>query len=515
VKFTGSSVSAGKTSYLWDLNNDGVVDCTTAYANYTPVFTYKTAGNYTVKLTVTNAFGTDSEIKTNYIHVALPVTAQFISNATYGKAPLTVKFTDQSVSPGLTSYQWDINNDGIADYTTQNPVHTYQTQGTYTVKLTVTNAFGQDSKSKTNYVTVTSPSTTETFGAEQNPTGNPIGGGASYSRIITSTDSSIDYIVTSYSELIAALNSEPGIIYIPETANINMSGHFATNIPEGFTLASNRGESGSLGGRIFQIYLPTDPETNPTMLWLGNNTRVTGVRIEGPHTGTDSVPGIRSGLMVSNVKGVEIDNCNISGWSLSGVTVRSIGRPDLVELGLGTDELGVAIANIHNNYIHHCQASLGYGVMIDFAGSALVKANIFDYTRHAISSSGNADSGYEASYNIHLGNTTHNIFDVHPYPYTTPPTPGAIAGDTYKIHHNTFYSSQPTENHVESYAVIIRAVPVHGVWIDHNRMQWNGEFGGTLYPPVVQSDGIGRVYMTRNLIGPDQTLYPEGPIDLR
>jgi parallel beta-helix repeat protein len=36
-------------------------------------------------------------------------------------------------------------------------VHTYQTTGTYTVKLTVTNATGSDSEIKTNYITVTSP----------------------------------------------------------------------------------------------------------------------------------------------------------------------------------------------------------------------------------------------------------------------------------------------------------------------------------------------------------------------
>ena len=33
----------------------------------------QTAGNYTVNLTVTNADGKDSEIKTNYIRVTIPV----------------------------------------------------------------------------------------------------------------------------------------------------------------------------------------------------------------------------------------------------------------------------------------------------------------------------------------------------------------------------------------------------------------------------------------------------------
>ena len=46
-------------------------------------------------------------------------------------------------------------------------------------------------------------------------------------------------------------------------------------------------------------------------------------------------------------------------------------------------------------------------------GAALIEANLFDYTRHAITGTGRPGEGYEAAYNIHLGNTTNNIFDVH------------------------------------------------------------------------------------------------------
>jgi PKD repeat protein len=83
------------------------------------------------------------------------INAQFAANTTQGRAPLTVQFTDKSVSAGTTSYKWDINNDGIVDYTTRNPVLTYQTAGNYTVKLTVTNPSGSDTEVKTNYIQVT------------------------------------------------------------------------------------------------------------------------------------------------------------------------------------------------------------------------------------------------------------------------------------------------------------------------------------------------------------------------
>jgi len=150
VQFTDQS-TGNPTSYQWDFNNDGTVDST----QKNPTFTYNTPGTYTVKLNVTNSAGTNSLIKTNYITVdyALPV-ANFTATPTSGSGPLTVTFTDKSTGGGLT-YQWDFNNDGTVDSTSQNPSYTYNTEGTYTVKLTITNPKGSDDEIKTDYITVT------------------------------------------------------------------------------------------------------------------------------------------------------------------------------------------------------------------------------------------------------------------------------------------------------------------------------------------------------------------------
>ena len=89
---------------------------------------------------------------------ASPVAA-FSASATSGTAPLSVTFTDQSTgSP--TSWAWDFDNDGIVDSEVQNPSYDFATVGTYTVKLTVTNAAGSDYETKTNYITVNEESTT-------------------------------------------------------------------------------------------------------------------------------------------------------------------------------------------------------------------------------------------------------------------------------------------------------------------------------------------------------------------
>ena len=70
-------------------------------------------------------------------------------------------------------------------------------------------------------------------------------------------------------------------------------------------------------------------------------------------------------------------------------------------------------------------------------------------------------------------------------------TAASIAGSEYKIHHNTFESTDLP-------CIGIRALPGKGVWIDHNIFRTRYED-----PPVFQrSTGtFGRIYMTRNYIG--------------
>ena len=388
VQFIDQSVSPGFTSFSWDVNNDGVVD----FTSRNPVHTYRAAGTYSVKHTVTNTDGSDSEVKTNYITVSplvpknLP-TALFTANITQGQAPLTVQLTDRSVSTGTTSYQWDINNDGVVESTLKNPVLTYTTAGNKTVKLTVTNASGSDSEVKTNYITV-SVRSGECFGAEScNPTGNPIGGGAGYTKIITETDSRVKYVVSTKDQLLAALKSARSgeVVYVKGDANIDLTGTYGVTVPAGVTLASNRGKDGSAGGRIFQNRISTDPtyaqitSRNCTLLKVGgDNVRITGLRLEGPDKTTADLKsmklGMKNGIGVWDYRLLEVDNCEIWGWGWAGVALRITS--------------GSNNAYIHHNYIHHCQDSnVGYGVAVT-GGTAVVEANLFDYTKHAVTGSG-------------------------------------------------------------------------------------------------------------------------------
>jgi parallel beta-helix repeat protein len=176
VQFTDQSLNA--VSWQWDFNNDGVNDTSTRH----PSHTYTNAGTYTVRLYATNANGTDEEIKASYIVVTNPTPTptpaptpvpnaplcNFGASQTHGTSPLTVYFYDYS-SNTPTSWLWEFG-DGQTS-TAKNPTHVYSaalSNGTgqidshlgyisgdsaeYTVKLTVSNAYGSDSLTKNNYV---------------------------------------------------------------------------------------------------------------------------------------------------------------------------------------------------------------------------------------------------------------------------------------------------------------------------------------------------------------------------
>lgn len=81
--------------------------------------------------------------------------ASFSSDVTTGAAPLTVHFADRSEG-NLTGWHWNFGDDTSS--TRQDPTHTFQTPGTYTVSLTVTD--GHESSTTSSQITVTSATAT-------------------------------------------------------------------------------------------------------------------------------------------------------------------------------------------------------------------------------------------------------------------------------------------------------------------------------------------------------------------
>jgi PKD repeat protein len=151
LNFINSS-TGNVTSYKWTFG-----DGTTSTAQ-SPAHTYSAAGTYTVSLTATGPGGSNTQTRSNYISVSGTATAPvaaFTANKTSGTAPVAVQFTSTSKGT-ISSHAWKFG-DGTTS-TAQNPIKTYSVPGTYTVSLTVTGNAGSNTKTMTNYITVTSSS---------------------------------------------------------------------------------------------------------------------------------------------------------------------------------------------------------------------------------------------------------------------------------------------------------------------------------------------------------------------
>ncbi len=144
VQFTDTSTGS-PTFWFWNFG-----DGSKSYLQ-NPTHKYSKSGVYTVSLTVKNAAGRNTVTKTEYIQVITKPVANFTSSVTSGKAPLKVKFTDTSTGTPA-GWKWDFG-DGSNSYH-QNPVHKYSKAGTYTVNLTVKNAAGRNTVTKTDYIKV-------------------------------------------------------------------------------------------------------------------------------------------------------------------------------------------------------------------------------------------------------------------------------------------------------------------------------------------------------------------------
>lgn len=157
VLFNGllSTDSDGEiTAYAWDFDDDGVIDSTDAFAE----FTYPAAGTFNATLTVTDSSGsTDSFIQAILVGVPSttppasppssfqPPVADFSympSQPTAGELVLFNGTFSWDFDGEIATYAWDFNNDGSSDANTALAEYIFPVPGTVTVSLTVTDNSG-------------------------------------------------------------------------------------------------------------------------------------------------------------------------------------------------------------------------------------------------------------------------------------------------------------------------------------------------------------------------------------
>jgi PKD repeat protein len=168
VSFAGSATGGtAPYSYSWNFG-DGTATSTAQ----NPSHTYNAAGTFTATLTVTDSSSplktTTASVTTTVSAVGNPLAATVSATPTSGQTPLNVTFAGTATggSPPY-AYSWNFG-DGSATSTVQNPSHVYNSAGTFTATLTVTDS-SSPPKSATSTVSITaSPIAGTTPGA---PTG--------------------------------------------------------------------------------------------------------------------------------------------------------------------------------------------------------------------------------------------------------------------------------------------------------------------------------------------------------
>jgi PKD repeat protein len=136
IQFTDAS-TLSPTTWSWFFGDGG----TSSLQN--PNHAYSSSGTYSVTLKATNQWGTNILTKSVTVRTAGGALAATFSGVATGQS---WAFTDTSTGSPIT-WAWNFGDGQTSSI--QNPIHTYDTAGTYTVSLT---AFNKSGSSTTNLV---------------------------------------------------------------------------------------------------------------------------------------------------------------------------------------------------------------------------------------------------------------------------------------------------------------------------------------------------------------------------
>jgi hypothetical protein len=287
----------------------------------------------------------------------------------------------------------------------------------------------------------------EVVDSDGDHTGTAIGGGASYPNDITAGGATTT--VSTARELQAALDGATAgdTVFVAGDADIDV-GTREVHVPEGVTLASDRGIDAAPGGLV-----ETTEATWP-MVTVHDDARVTGLRLGGPEETFVEYDSDGVGLGVAVVgSGVEIDNCELFGFASAAIRC-------------GADTA------VHHSYLHH--------IPMDRVGSAIrctdgqphIEYNYVNYTRNGVTATGKG--GYTVAYN-RFGS---EVLD-HALACDRP------GGTTLTVHHNTVASADSED--AETAAIALRGTPTDCATVANNWFKTETSPGTT---PANQGDAV-------------------------
>jgi len=153
-----ASDSEGIEAFLWDFDNDGVIDfndtITSSYnktASSYKTYIYDSVGEFNAKVTIVDVTGASTVVSVPSISVLVgevgtPSVRGYVTPAS-GVAPFEVTLSTYAYNPTV-KWEWDFDNDGVYDYESsinEKVNHTYTVAGTYFPRVRVTNAEGLSS----------------------------------------------------------------------------------------------------------------------------------------------------------------------------------------------------------------------------------------------------------------------------------------------------------------------------------------------------------------------------------
>lgn len=147
VAYSDQSTGPGLSNWLWDFG-DG-----TTSTEQDPTHVYTSLGTYRVTLSVSGSGGEARQVVHDSVQVVSSPFAGFAADTTMGVPPLTVEFSDASTQ-GVSAWSWDFGDGSTSSL--QNPSHVYSTEGTYSVRLTVSCGSNDDEEFKTDFIQVVS-----------------------------------------------------------------------------------------------------------------------------------------------------------------------------------------------------------------------------------------------------------------------------------------------------------------------------------------------------------------------